>query len=83
MQMLRRPVEPKLHAAVGMVNEAAARHRTTVMQRLLQGVENEARLRRARHPPADDPPGEGVDHEGDIDEPLPGRNVREVPLRVS
>jgi len=35
-------------------------------------------VHRAADPPADDAPGKDVDHEGDIDETLPSRDVREV-----
>ena len=54
------------------------------MQRLLQRVEHEAGVGRALTPPADDPPGEGVDDEGDVDEAGPGRDIGEVghPQRV-
>ena len=41
------------------------------MQRLLERIEHEARMRRAADAPADDPPGEGVDHECDVDETGP------------
>jgi hypothetical protein len=60
-----------------MMNEAAA-ERATVVERLLQGIEDEARVGRPGDPPSDDPPREGVDDEGDVDEALPGRDVGEV-----
>jgi hypothetical protein len=47
------------------------------MQRLLQGIEDEAGLGAARFLPADDPPGEGVD-EGDVDKAGPGGEIGEV-----
>jgi hypothetical protein len=50
----------------------------TVVQRLFQRVENEPGRRLPADPPADDPPGEGVDDEGDMDEARPGRDVGEV-----
>jgi hypothetical protein len=51
--------------------DGPARRRAWVpgMQRLLQGIEDEARLRGPRHTPADDPPGIGVDDEGDVAKP--------------
>ena len=61
-----------------MVHEPAAMDRPSIMQSLLQRVEHEAGVRRARHPPADDPPGVGVDDEGDVDEAGPGRDIGEV-----
>jgi hypothetical protein len=48
------------------------------MQRLLQGIEDKTGFGAARHPPADEQPGEGVDDEGDVDEAGPGRNVGEI-----
>jgi hypothetical protein len=53
-------------------------HGPPIMQSLLQSVEDEARMRRPAHPPADDPAGIGVDDEGDIDEARPGRDIGEV-----
>ena len=47
---------------------AAALEGPPLVERLLQGVEHEARMGGAGDPPADDAPGEGVDHEGDVDE---------------
>ena len=44
--MLRRPVEPKLHAAIGVVHEAAAGDGFAIMDSLLQCIENEAGMRR-------------------------------------
>jgi len=38
-----------------------------VAQRLIERVEREARTRRARGAPAEDPPRENVDDDGDID----------------
>jgi hypothetical protein len=54
------------------------------MQRLLERIEHEAGVRRPADAPADDPAGEGVDHEGDADEAGPGRTIGEVrhPQRV-
>ena len=67
-----------LNATVAMMDEAAAMNRPTIMQRLLERVEHEARMRRARGAPADDPPSEGVDHESHIDEALPSFNIGKI-----
>jgi hypothetical protein len=75
--VLRRPLESTLHAALAVVNEAAV-HGSTLVQGLLQGIEDEAGMGRARHPPADNAPGIGVDPEGHIDKAHPGRDVGEV-----
>ena len=48
------------------------------MQCLLQGVEHKAGLRSAADPPADDTPGESVDHEGHVDEARPGGNIGKI-----
>jgi hypothetical protein len=37
--------------------------RAALVDGLLQGIEDEARVRRRADPPADDPAGEGIDHE--------------------
>ena len=59
------------------MGEAALR-RTAVVQRLLQGIEDEAGMGGARHPPADDPAGEDVDDEGHVHKAPPRRDVREI-----
>jgi hypothetical protein len=46
------------------------------MQRLLERIEHEARMRCARGAPADDPACEGVDHKGNIDEALPSGDIK-------
>ena len=48
------------------------------MQGLLERIEHEAGLGRARHPPANDAARKGVDHQGDIHEAGPGRDVGEI-----
>jgi len=58
-----------LAATVAVMDEAAFPYRPPVVQRLLERVEDESRVRGAAHPPADDPPGEDVDDEGDVYEP--------------
>src|SRR3954471_18252392 len=82
-QVLRRPLEPKLHSSVAVVHEPTL-DRPSLVQGLLQGIQYKAGVRSARHAPADNAPGKGVDHEGDIDEARPGRDVGEVadPQRV-
>jgi hypothetical protein len=57
-----------------MMDEATPQ-RTAVMQRLLQGIENEVRMRRPRHSPANYAAGEDVDNEGHVDETLPRRHI--------
>src|SRR4051795_7965065 len=66
-----------LAAPVAMMDEAAL-HRTAVVQRLLKSIEDEVRMRRPRHPPADNAAGEDVDDEGHVDEALPGGDIGEI-----
>src|ERR1700712_5819471 len=67
-----------LAAPVAVVHEPATMDWPSIMQCLLQRVEHEACMRRARGPPAHDPAGIGVDHEGDVDKAGPGRDIGEV-----
>ena len=73
-----------LHATIAVMHQAVPREGPPVVERLFQGIQDKAGLGRARHPQADDPPGEGIDDKGDIDEPLPGRDIGEVrdPQRI-
>jgi hypothetical protein len=61
-----------------MMDEPGTPDGTTLMQGLLQRIEHEAGMSRTRHPPAHDPAGIGVDHEGHIDEPGPSRHIGEI-----
>jgi len=61
-----------------MVHETAALDGSALVQGLLQRVEHKAGVRRPAHPPADDATGIGIDHERDIDEAHPGRDIGEV-----
>ena len=71
-------IETYCDAAIAVMDEAAALDGPAVVERLLQRIEHEAGVGRARHPPADDAPGKGVDDEGDVDEARPGRDIGEV-----
>ena len=61
-----------------MMHETAAPGGPAVVQRLLQGIEDEAGVGCAGNPPADNAPGKGVDDEGHVDEALPGGHVGEI-----
>ncbi len=61
-----------------MMNEPGAPNGPALVQGLLQRVEHEAGMGRARHPPAHDAARIGVDHESHIDEARPGRDVGEI-----
>lgn len=67
-----------LRPAVAMMDQAAAMDRPTIVQRLLQRVQDEAGMCCPAGAPANDPAGVCVDDEGDVDEPRPGRDVGEV-----
>jgi len=59
-----------------MVDQAATFDGAAIGKGLLQSIKHKARMSRAAYPPADDPPCVGIDDEGDVDEPFPGRDVR-------
>jgi hypothetical protein len=61
-----------------MMDETAALDRSALVKGLLQGIQHEAGVSGPRDPPADDAPGKGVDHKGDVDEAGPGRHVGEI-----
>ena len=63
-----------------MMDETAATYRASVVKSLFQGIEDEAGMRRAAYPPADDTPGECIDDERHIYKykALSGRDVGEV-----
>ena len=74
---MRRPVEPKLHEAIGVVHESR-RDGLSIMAGLLQSIEHEAGMCRPTDAPADYPTGVGVDHEGHVVEARLTRHVDEV-----
>ena len=61
-----------LHAAIGVMDEAAAGDGFAIMNSLFQSIQNETGMRCPAHPPTDDFTGVSIDDEGDIDEVLPG-----------
>ena len=60
-----------LRSSVAVVHEPGGGEGPPVVKRLLQGIEHEVGMRRPRDAPADDPTGERVDDEGDVDEASP------------
>src|SRR5215212_7749721 len=77
-QALRRPLEPKLHTAITVVDEAAAPDGPALVQSLLQRVQHKTGVSRAGDTPADDAPCEDVNDEGDIDKTGPCRDVGKI-----
>ena len=65
-------------APVAVMDKAAAPDRQPVMDRLLQRLEHEARMRRAAGPPAHDAPGIAIDDKGHIDKALPCRDISKI-----
>jgi hypothetical protein len=70
-----------LTAGIGVVNNSLTDRQTSVVtrpKRHLQRVEHKTRLHRRIGFPANDPPGENVDHERDIAHTRPGADIREI-----
>jgi hypothetical protein len=55
-----------------------------IAERLLEGIQGEVGAQRRRRPPPDNPAGEHVDHERDVHNAAPWRDVRDVrhPQRI-
>jgi len=62
---------------VGMVHKAIGSLATSP-QGHFEGVKRQIAAKRARHPPADDPPGEHIGDEGNVDESVPGGHIGDV-----
>lgn len=75
--VLRRLLEPVLHASVRMMDQSAEGSFARP-QCLLQGGEHEVYVQRAGDVPADDVAGEDVDDEGRVSEAGPGAHVGDV-----
>jgi len=56
-----------------MVDEAAAMDGPPIMKGLVEGIEHKARMGGPARSPTNDAAGEGVNHKGHVDEPLPSR----------
>lgn len=67
-----------LRASVGMVHQTTAFDWSALVQGLLEGIEHEARMRRSRYAPANNPSGIGIDDEGHIDEAAPRADIEPV-----
>src|SRR2546430_14527252 len=76
--VLRRPVETGLGAAVGVVDELDVGAGAAQPERHLERVEHEVGAHVRRELPADDHPTVGVDHEREVDEPLPAAQIAQV-----
>jgi hypothetical protein len=67
-----------LRSAVGMMNQPATMDGPPIMQCLVEGIENEARMGSPACSPTDDAASEGIDHERDVNEALPSGHIREI-----
>jgi hypothetical protein len=76
--VLQRPIESALTATIAVMNKRRLGVHATIIKSLLQCIEGKISAQRIRGAPADDPTGEGVDHEGDVDEAAPGRHIGQV-----
>ena len=61
--VLRRPIESALAALIAVMHQAAPLNGSAVMQRLLEGIEDETCMCRPGNAPTDDAPGEGINDE--------------------
>jgi len=64
-----------LRPTVAMMDQAATVGRTAIVERLFERIQDGAGVRRPSGAPAYNPSGVGIDDEGDVDEPCPGRDV--------
>ena len=55
-----------LNPPVAVVNQGIRRGVLTLAQSLLEGIQGQVALQRTGNPPAHDPPGIGIDHEGHV-----------------
>ena len=67
-----------LGAAIAVMDQAVGRVVAAVVDRLVEGIEDEICPQRAGHPPPDDAARKDVDDERDVDKAAPRRDVREV-----
>ena len=77
-QVLRPPIESALAAGIGVMNQPlrwVGRIWSASPDCLLQGVEGQVGTQRRGHPPADDEPRIGIDHQRRIGEARPGGNI--------
>ena len=67
-----------LATAIAVVDQPATVGRTTIMDGLLERIQDEARMRRPADPPTHDIAGINVDDEGHINEACPCRDIGKV-----
>ena len=67
-----------LRAPVGVVGQGTIALVLPGVQRLLQGIQNKVCMHGTAHAPAHDATRVHVDHEGDVQPALPGRDIGEI-----
>ena len=66
-EVMPRPLEPKLHAAIAVVNQVVRVEASA--ERLFERVQSESTPQRFRDPSPDDLAGEDIGDERDVDKP--------------
>lgn len=61
-----------------MMDETAAFDGPPIMKRLIESIEDETCMCRSARSPTDDAAGEGINHESDVYEALPGGHICEI-----
>ena len=56
-----------MDAAITVMDQAFPADRPSIMESLFQSIENELSIHGPRHPPADNPPGEGINNKSNVD----------------
>jgi hypothetical protein len=74
-RLLRRPVESTLAAVVGVMNHLG---RAALSQRHVESGQDELSAQMRLHGPADDAAAPGIEHDGEVQEAGPGRDVGDV-----
>src|SRR5664279_3860486 len=73
--VLRRPVEPKQTAVIGMMDDVAW---LALGDRHVQRVEDDVRLEARRHRPSDDAAAPCIEDDGEVQETGPRGHIRDV-----
>ena len=60
------------------MDQSALQNRPSIMQSLLESIENEVCLGGPREPPSHDAISECVDNEGHVNKALPGRHIGKI-----
>lgn len=61
-----------------MVDQPAAIGGSAIMQSVLQGIQHKGDMGRPADPLTNNTADINIDHDGDVDEPSPGRDISEI-----